>query len=170
MFLSRYKKIMYTPGNPSFTIQEAHGPRVAHLSDIATADMHMCRKIDFQDGCHGGHLGYPTGKILAIFDLQVTPMSPTKFGVNIDFGYSLEPPRQGCSNEYPQSMFLSRYKKIMYTPGNPSFTIQEAHAPWVTHLSDIATADMQMCRKIDFQDGGHGGHLGFLIRTILAVF
>ena len=24
---------------------------------------------------------------------------------NIDFGYSLEPPRRGGSNEYPQSMF-----------------------------------------------------------------
>ena len=42
---------------------------------------------------------------------------------NIDFGYLLEPPRQGGSNEYPQSMFLSRNKKIMYTPVNPSFTI-----------------------------------------------
>ena len=42
---------------------------------------------------------------------------------NIDCGYSLEPPRRGCSNEYPQSMFLSRNKKIMYTPVNPSFTI-----------------------------------------------
>ena len=29
------------------------------------------QKIDFQDGCHDGHLGYPTGTILAIFDLQV---------------------------------------------------------------------------------------------------
>ena len=27
---------------------------------------------------------------------------------NIDFGYSLEPPVRGDSNEYPQSMFLSR--------------------------------------------------------------
>ena len=44
------------------------------------------RKIDFQDGCHGGHLGYPIGTILATFDLQVTPMSPTKFGVNWPFG------------------------------------------------------------------------------------
>ena len=42
---------------------------------------------------------------------------------NIDCGYSLEPPRRGGSNEYPQSMFLSRNKKIMYTPVNPSFTI-----------------------------------------------
>ena len=30
---------------------------------------------------------------------------------NIDCKYSLEPPRQGGSNEYPQSMFLSRNKK-----------------------------------------------------------
>ena len=42
---------------------------------------------------------------------------------NIDCGYSLEPPRWGGSNEYPQSMFLSRNKKIMYTPVNPSFII-----------------------------------------------
>ena len=43
---------------------------------------------------------------------------------NIDCGYSLEPPGQGGSNEYPQSVFLSRNKKIIiYTPVNPSFTI-----------------------------------------------
>ena len=30
---------------------------------------------------------------------------------NIDCGYSLEPPRRGGSNEYPQPMFLSRNKK-----------------------------------------------------------
>ena len=41
---------------------------------------------------------------------------------NIDCGYSLEPPRRGGSNEYPQYMLLSR-NKIMYTPVNPSFTI-----------------------------------------------
>ena len=34
---------------------------------------------------------------------------------NIDCGYALEPPRRGGSNEYPQSMFLSRSKKILYT-------------------------------------------------------
>ena len=42
---------------------------------------------------------------------------------NIDCGFSLEPPRRGGSNEYPQSMFLNRKTKIMYTPVNPSFTI-----------------------------------------------
>ena len=29
------------------------------------------------------------------------------FAQNIDCGYTLEPPRLGSSNEYPQSMFLS---------------------------------------------------------------
>ena len=35
------------------------------------------RKIDFQDG----RLGFPIRKMLAIFDLQVTPMLSTKFQV-----------------------------------------------------------------------------------------
>ena len=47
------------------------------------------RKIDFQDGPHGSHLGFQIGMILAIFDLQVTSMLPTKFQVSwkqkIDF-------------------------------------------------------------------------------------
>ena len=30
---------------------------------------------------------------------------------NTDWGYSLEPPQRGGSNEYPQYMFLSRNKK-----------------------------------------------------------
>ena len=42
---------------------------------------------------------------------------------NIGCGYSLEPPRRGGSNEYPQSMFCTGIRKIMYTPVNPSFTI-----------------------------------------------
>ena len=42
---------------------------------------------------------------------------------NIDCGYSLEPPRRGGSNEYPQSMFRAEIRKIMYTPVNPSLTI-----------------------------------------------
>ena len=40
---------------------------------------------------------------------------------NIDCGYSLEPPRQGGSNEYPQSMFLSRNKKNNKHPCKPQF-------------------------------------------------
>ena len=45
------------------------------------------------------------------------------FAQNIDCGYTFEPPQRGGSNEYPQSMFWSKNKKIMFTPVNPSFTI-----------------------------------------------
>ena len=44
------------------------------------------RKIDFQEGGHGGHLGFLICTILAIFDLQVMLMLPIKFGVNWPFG------------------------------------------------------------------------------------
>ena len=45
------------------------------------------------------------------------------FAQNIDCGYTVEPPRQGGSNEYPQSMFWSKNKKNRYTPAYPSFSI-----------------------------------------------
>ena len=40
---------------------------------------------------------------------------------NIDCGYSLELPRRGSSNEYPQPMFLSRNKKNNVYPCKPQF-------------------------------------------------
>ena len=40
---------------------------------------------------------------------------------NIDCGYTLEPPRRGGSNEYPQSMFLRRNKKNNVYPCKPQF-------------------------------------------------
>ena len=39
------------------------------------------------------------------FDIFLT------FAQNIDCGYTLEPPRRGGSNEYPQSMFWRKNKK-----------------------------------------------------------
>ena len=39
----------------------------------------------------------------------------------IDCGYSLELPRRGGSNEYPQSMFFSRNNKINVYPCKPQF-------------------------------------------------
>ena len=40
------------------------------------------QKLNFQDGCH---LGFLIDMILAILDLQVTPMLPTMFQVNWPF-------------------------------------------------------------------------------------
>ena len=44
------------------------------------------RNINFQDSHHGGYHGFTIGKVLAIFDLQVTLMLPSKFLVNQPFG------------------------------------------------------------------------------------
>ena len=38
---------------------------------------------EFQDGCHGGHLGYQNGTILAILNLYITPMPLFKFWLNL---------------------------------------------------------------------------------------
>ena len=43
------------------------------------------------------------------------------FAQNIDCGYSLEPPRRGGSNKYPQSMFLSKNKKNNVYSCKPQF-------------------------------------------------
>ena len=51
-------------------------------------------------------------KILIFFNISAQ---------NIDCGYSLEPPRRGGSNEYPQYMLLSRNKKNNVYPCKPQF-------------------------------------------------
>ena len=49
---------------------------------------------------------------------KIENFQPKKFDIflifaqNIDCGYTLEPPCRGGSNEYPQSMFWSKSKKI----------------------------------------------------------
>ena len=55
------------------------------MESIGLSVQEKKRKIDFQDGGYSGHLGFLIGTILAIFDLQVTPMLPSKFGVNWPF-------------------------------------------------------------------------------------
>ena len=40
---------------------------------------------------------------------------------NVDCGYSLEPPRRGGSNGYPQYMFSSKNKKNNVYPFKPQF-------------------------------------------------
>ena len=47
-------------------------------------------EIDFQNCCHGSHLRFLTGTILAIFYIQVTSMLPTKFRVNWPFALDEE--------------------------------------------------------------------------------
>ena len=41
---------------------------------------------EFEDGHHGDHLGYWNWTILAILNLQVATMPPTKFQLNPTYG------------------------------------------------------------------------------------
>ena len=41
---------------------------------------------EFQDGPHGGHLGYRNGIILATLNLYVPPMPPIMFLLNPTYG------------------------------------------------------------------------------------
>ena len=50
---------------------------------------------------------------------------------NIDCGYSLGPPRRGGSNEYQQSMFLSRNNKSNVYPCKPQFYYIKMGVKWV---------------------------------------
>ena len=47
-------------------------------------------KVDFQGGSHDSNLGFLIGMILAMFDLQVTPILPAKFLVNRPFSSAEE--------------------------------------------------------------------------------
>ena len=42
---------------------------------------------EFQDGHHGGQLGYQNGMILAILNLHVAPMPPVRFPLSGTLGF-----------------------------------------------------------------------------------
>ena len=118
------------------------------------------QKLDFQNGGHGRHLGFPIGTSLAIFDLQVTQMLPTKFRVNLPF-----------RSEEEKNRFLR------WRPWRPS---------WIAERKDFSCFALQDSlmlptsfksairfrrrSELDFQDSCHGSHLGFPIEKILAIF
>ena len=98
--------------------------------------------------------------ILAIFELQVTQMLPTKFLVNWPFGSGEEAKidfQDGCHGAHPGftiSMILAIFDLQVTTMLPTKFGVN-----WISV--------QEKKRKIDFQDSGH---LGFPIGTILAIF
>ena len=103
-------------------------------SALSTKSMHILHTVAIYDGLTTKTQTIPLRKHAYLNILKILPPKNEKFQIkdpdifqisaqNIDCGYSLEPPRRGGSNEYPQSMFLAEIRKIMYTPGHPIFTI-----------------------------------------------
>ena len=83
-------------------------------------------------GLHGDHLAHPLRKHACSNLLKILPPKNENLQIknsyifhipaqSIDCGYSLEPPRRGGFNGYPQSMFLSRNKKNNVYPCKPQF-------------------------------------------------
>ena len=74
--------------------------------------------------------------------LKILPPKPKNFQINnydifhisaqnIDCGYSVEPPRRGGSNEYSQSIFLSRNKENNVYPCKPQFYYIKVRFQWI---------------------------------------
>ena len=119
--------------------------------------------IDFQDGGRGSHLGFPIERILAIFDLQVTLLLPTKFQVNWPLG-SGEEEKNRFSRWWPRQPSWMSNRTI-----SAIFDIKVTMM-FPTKFQVSWPFDQEQKLKTDFQVGGHGSHLGFPIGTNLVIF
>ena len=118
------------------------------------------KQKEFQDGRYGGDFGLPIRMILAIFDLQVTPMLPTKFRVNCPF----------CSGEEAKKRFLRWMPSLISGWNNFSYFCSSSHPNASYQVSSQLAFWFRRRRKVDFQNGRPGGHLGFPIDRILTNF
>ena len=116
------------------------------------------RKKDFQDGHHGGQLGFRIATILAICDLQVIPMLHTEFQVNWPFGSGEE--AKNIFTRWPtqRSSWISDGNDFIYFWSTRCFLLS---------FKSVGPSVQEKKRKIYFQVSGQ---LGFPIETILASF
>ena len=105
-------------------------------------------------------LGFPIGTILALFDLPVTPMLPTEFRVNWLLGIGEE-----AKNIF--SRWLPWRPSWISDRNDFSYFWSTSHPNVSYQVSNPLAFGSGEEAKTDFQDGGH---LGFPIRTILAIF
>ena len=96
--LKRLRRISYTPTPPPTTTTKYHSLRKHAYSNILKISPPKTWKFSDENS-----------------DIFLNSAQ------NIDCGYSLEPPRRGGSNEYPQSMLLSRNMKNNVYPWKPQF-------------------------------------------------
>ena len=154
------------------------------------------KKVDFQEG---GHLGFQIGMILAFFFyVQVTLMLPTKFGVNWPFSSEVDQKNRfsrwrpefsyfdllvtpKCpikfqdnwpflSGEDGEQIFKMAAKLAILDPfiGTILAFLSTSH-PYAFYqvFNQLDFPFRGRSKKVDFQEGGH---LGFQIGKILAIF
>ena len=121
-------------------------------------------EIDFQDGSCGGHLGFLIGKLLFTIDKQVI-LQLQCIQVSTQTAKWLWSRRQ-------KSIFkMESVVAILDFQSNDSnhFYIYWSECCSIISSNLICGVVCEIS-KIYFQDGHYGGHLGFLIVTILAIF
>ena len=69
-----------------FLIYKSPRYSLSSFQSIGLSVQEKTSKIDFQDGDCSSHIGFPIRTILAISDLQVSQIFPTKFQVDWHFG------------------------------------------------------------------------------------
>ena len=119
---------------------------------------------DFQDGCHGGHLGYQNGTILAILNLHTAPMPSTKFPLHPT--YCL-----GADNNWRLAaimdmilMEMSKMWKVTDRHMDEGWTM--VNRPW--HKLTWSKAQGELAIE-GLQDGCCGGYRGYRNKMFLAI-
>ena len=129
-----YKEIIFSPWKYFFPFLSRHVlrrskdnfDRVPSLKCIPSLNVKIFLNIYMYNGGPDQHYENMPIQIYWKFYHQKMKFSDKNSDIfhisaqNIDCWHSLEPPRRGGSNEYPQSMFLSRNKKNVY-PCKPKF-------------------------------------------------
>ena len=120
-------------------------------------------KIDFQHGCYCDHLGFPTRRILSIFDLQVSPILPIKFWVSWPFR-SVEVQNRFSRCRLWQPPWISSLNNLSY------FRSISHPLDFQPSLESIGISVKEKKFKTDLQNGGHGRQLGFPTGMLLTIF
>ena len=110
------------------------------------------------------YLRFPIETILPTFNLSVTPMLPAKFRVNLPFASGEEANNRFSrwSTWWPSWMSNRTILAI--------FDLQVTLMLPTKFIKSISLSIQEKKQKIAFQNGRHGGHLGFPIGKILAIF
>ena len=116
---------------------------------------------EFQDSHHGGYLRYRNGISVAILNLYVASIPPIKFWLN---------PTYDLGKDVVLTISLAAMAAIL------DIGMERFELFWISIILRCLPSSFGSTWLMDwemsfeeFQDGHHGGHLGYPNRTILAI-
>ena len=134
---------------------------ISHICHLQDPDASY--KVSHQLAIHfrrrSGHLGFPIQTILAIFELQVSPMLPTKFQVNWPFSSGGEANKSLRWRPWRPSWISVRNDFTYFLIYKSPRCFLQFQVDWTFSLGEEMTNRFSRC-----------GHLEFSIITILAIF